>query len=356
MVHPSLPSPSLFVARVFCLLGLLSAMSPAQSPTLKWSQLPSISDPEGFAAMYAGVSGEALVVAGGANFPGKRPWEGGTKVWYDEVWALDRPDGHWKQAGRLPKALGYGVSVTWRDEVICAGGSNAEGHHTDVFALKLAGGRVTSRPLPSLPRPCANTCGVLVGDTLYVAGGIEKPDATKAMHTFWALDLGKEGAVWRELPPWPGPERMLATAGSFDGAFYLFSGAALHAGADGKPERDWLKDAYRYTPAKGWEKLPDLPQVMVAACTPAPVTSEGLLMICGDDGAKVGFKPETAHPGFPHTVLQFEVKAGAWLKLADAPFSRATVPTTLWGGRWVVPNGEARPGYRTPEVWALELK
>ncbi|NDE08474.1 MAG: hypothetical protein EBZ89_13955, partial [Chloroflexi bacterium] len=28
----------------------------------------------------------------------------------------------------------------------------------------------------------------------------------------------------------------------------------------------------------------------------------------------------------------------------------ATVPTTVWRGKWIVPNGERIPGYRSPEV------
>ncbi|WP_170157108.1 galactose oxidase [Roseimicrobium gellanilyticum] len=354
-LSPILP---LFLLSLALSLPLMShAQSSPALPILNWSQLSNLPDKEGFAAMHAGVSGSALLVAGGANFPGKRPWEGGTKIWYDDIWVLEKPDGQWRHAGKLPKPIGYGVSVTWKDEVICAGGSNAEGHRADVYALKLEGGKITTRPLPSLPQPCANTCGVLINDTLYVAGGIEKPDATKAMHTFWSLNLADANATWQTLPTWPGSERMLATAGAHEGAFYLFTGAALHADKDGKPARDWLKDAYRFTPRKNtWEKLPDVPQVAVAACTPAPSTERGPLLLCGDDGGKVGFKPETEHPGFPKGTLLFDVTAGEWRRLADGPISRATVPTTLWNGRIIIPSGEARPGFRSPEVWAVEVK
>ncbi len=74
--------------------------------------------------MFAGVSGGALVAAGGANFPDRKPWEGGKKVWYDTVFVLEKPDGQWKVAGKLPRPLGYGVSATWRDRVVCVGGSD----------------------------------------------------------------------------------------------------------------------------------------------------------------------------------------------------------------------------------------
>ncbi len=320
-----------------------------------WSQLALLPDHEGFAGMYAGVSHEALIIAGGANFPDKRPWEGGTKIWYEDVWLLAKPDGAWQKIGKLPQPLGYGVSITFNDEVICIGGSNATGHHAECLALRWQNEKLTTRTLPSLPVPCANLSGALVGTNLYVAGGIDKPDAVTALHTFWSLDLSKSEATWKALEPWPGKERMLAIAGSDDRSFYLFSGAALHKDEDGKPVREWLKDAYRYTPDKGWERLPDLPRVAVAAPSPAMLISpHELLIASGDDGSKLGFKPETEHPGFPRDTLLFDTVTNAWHQAEPVPFSRATAPTTEWQGDFIIPNGEARPGYRTNEVWRLE--
>ncbi|MGV2337465.1 MAG UNVERIFIED_CONTAM: hypothetical protein LVR18_26400 [Planctomycetaceae bacterium] len=49
--------------------------------------LPPLPDPEGFAGGYLGVTGDHLLFAGGADFPGKKPWEGGTKVWSAKVFA-----------------------------------------------------------------------------------------------------------------------------------------------------------------------------------------------------------------------------------------------------------------------------
>jgi N-acetylneuraminate epimerase len=339
------------------LIVLVATTSAMKAQQMEWSKLPPLPDKEGFAAMYAGVSGDALVVAGGANFPEKRPWEGGTKMWYDDVWVLDQPDGAWRKAGKLPKSLGYGVSVNWKGEVICIGGSNADGHDADVFSLSIEGQGIVVKQYPPLPRPCANFCGALVGDTIFVAGGIEKPDSVQAMHTFWSLKLSQDKPQWRELTPWPGKERMLATAAAHDGAFYLFSGAALHAGSDGKPEREWLKDSFRYREGVGWEKLPDAPRVAVAAVSPAPVTGNTIFLLAGDDGAKVGFKPETQHPGFPLDQFVFDTTLLQWTTLSSlAPFSRATVPSTRWREGFIVPSGEARPGYRSNEVWMLNLR
>src|SRR3954464_11302215 len=102
-------------ANIALLCSSLSSM-PAQE--IRWSRLPSIPDREGFAYPFAGVSNGTLVVAGGANFPDKRPWEGGIKRWYDMVFALNRPGGEWKRVGTLPRPLGYGVSITTENGIL----------------------------------------------------------------------------------------------------------------------------------------------------------------------------------------------------------------------------------------------
>lgn len=327
----------------------------AEEDILHWTKLPNLPDREGFASMFAGVHKDALIVAGGANFPDKRPWEGGTKIWHDTVFALEKPDGAWKTIGKLPRPLGYGVTVSTKDGLICIGGSDASGHHADVFQLSLNKGSLTTSPLPPLPKPCANICGALLGNTIYVAGGIETPTATTALKTFWALDLNNLKAGWHELETWPGPARMLATAGVQDGSFFLFSGAGLKADADGKPAREWLRDAYRYTPRKGWKRIADLPRVSVAAPSPAPAIGKAqLLVMGGDDGAQLNATP-AEHKGFPRDVLAYNLQQDKWTVAGQLPFSKVTVPVAEWHGKFIVISGEQKPGIRSPEVWSGTL-
>src|SRR4051812_31057183 len=150
---------------------LCSGLSTMPAQEIRWSNLPSIPDREGFAYPFAGVSNDALIVAGGANFPDKRPWEGGTKRWYDSVFVLERPDGQWKQAGKLPRPIGYGVSITTADGILCLGGCDQDRHYADCFQMRWTGNDVKFTPLPALPKPCANSCGALINNVVYVAGG-----------------------------------------------------------------------------------------------------------------------------------------------------------------------------------------
>ena len=346
------------LATAFLLILGVTAMAARAETVLHWDKLPPIPDREGFASPLAGTSGGALIVAGGANFPDKRPWEGGTKIWYDSVYVLDNPAGQWKSGFRLPRPAAYGVSLTTPEGIICIGGGDAKRHFTDVFRLSWDGKAIHFQTLPSLPRPCAFMCGALAARTVYVAGGIDKPDAVECMNTFWSLDLSDPKAGWRELDPPPGsPARMLSVAGSADGSFYRFSGARLFPGPDGKPVRGYMRDAWRFTPGKGWHRLKDLPRACVAAPSPAPVSPGGrLLVVSGDDGLNVHFKPETAHPGFPKDLLAYDPVADTWSLIGPCPFSRGTVPTAFWHDRWIIPNGEARPGYRSNEVWGLTIE
>lgn len=329
----------------------------AQSPfhaaeSVRWKQLAPIPDAEGFAGLFAGVSGGALIVAGGTNITGDRWIEPFTKKWYQFAFVLERPDGAWKSGPQLLRPLGYGVSVTADDSLICIGGSDEARHYPDVFRLTWRDGTLRTTPLPPLPKPCAQACGALLQRTIYVAGGTETPTSTQALRTFWALNLDETEPRWRELEPWPGPERMLAVAGIQDNSFFLMTGAQLITADDGKPVRNYLRDAYRFTPGHGWRRIADLPRAAVAAASPAmPFGSSRLLLASGDNGAN--FKPVNAHPGFPRDLLVYDATADRWSVGGQLPFSRATAPVVRWGDYFVIPNGEVRPRVRTPEVWSL---
>ena len=319
-------------------LVLIAAMS--------WTRLPDMPDARGFAGAFAGVQDGKLIVAGGTHFVDKMPWEGGTKVWYDTVFAFD---GEWKPAGKLPRANGYGVSLTTGQGMLIAGGGNATEHFREVFWLQIPDAK-----LPPLPKPCAFMSGCVLDDVVYIAGGIETPTATTALNTFWSLDLKKPEAGWQELPPCPGGGRILSCMSAAEGRVWLFSGAALKAGADGKAERVWLKDAWNYSTSAGWQKQPDMPRVAVAAPGPAPVVDGSILIIGGDDGANVNFEPKSAHPGFPRDVLAFDVNSKTWSKAGEVPFSLVTTNAVIWNNEIIIPGGEARPGVRSPQVWRLK--
>jgi len=323
--------------------------------SLRWSELSPLPDSLGIAGPFAGTHHEVLIVAGGANFPDRMPWEGGAKVWRDSVFLLDNLEGKWTLAGKLPRPLGYGVSITTQDGVVCIGGSDSTQHYADCFRIRWEKGELITSSMPSLPKPCANLSGAELGSVIYVAGGIETPTSTAAMKTFWSFDLADPKAKWQELEPWPGPARMLAVAAVQDRSFYLASGAELSSDGNGKPVRRYLQDVYSYRPDRGWKRVADMPRPAVAAPSPAPAMGQStFLVISGDDGSLVDFTPPESHPGFQKSILAYHTITDKWKTLENAPVGHVTTTMVPWNGSFVMPSGEVRPGVRTPSVWSFK--
>ena len=377
--------PTLLVVVALSVLVQSNARAEDAAPRFARTALPALPDALGFGSPFAGAADGVLLVAGGANFPDAMPWDGGRKVWHDRIYALEQPAGRrgqspfvrstrravpangdcllfpdsaWREcATRLPRPLGYGVSLTTPHGLLCLGGGDAEQNYADAILVRWENAEPALSPLPPLPQPCAFACGALVEQTVYIAGGLARPDDNTALRTFWALDLSGPRAAWqwRELEPWPGPGRMLAVAGAQDRSFFLFSGAELTLDtAVGKPRRHYLTDAYRYTPGKGWRALAPLPRATVAAPTPAaPLGQSHLAIFSGDDGADWDFAAKPTHRGFPAEALLYNTITDTWAPGGRLEVARVTTPLVPWADGFVVPSGEVRAGVRSAEVDVL---
>ncbi|NND08401.1 MAG: sodium/solute symporter, partial [Saprospiraceae bacterium] len=332
----------------------------------KWIEFPPLPDSEGFAGMYAGVSNEVLLCAGGANFPDQKPWEGGSKQWYDHIYFLENADDQWKIAEQtLPWARAYGVSVAYLDQVILIGGSDGQGHYNEVIGISFQNGQIEiDQGFPSLPITLANMCGTIIDGVIYIAGGNEHMDSL-ATQDFYMLDLkvGVSERIWKEGPSWPGPSRMQSVAASHEGMFYLMSGFTLTRDAEKQISRTLLTDAYRYTPsAKNtnggiWTKLPDMPRGTAAAPSPAFTIGMSHILIPGGLDAETlkNVNPQD-HPGFSEATIAFNTHSTSWVAMGDMPrgSSRVTAPTAYFHNKWMIINGERAPGIRSPEIYTYE--
>ena len=125
-------------SKTFCLLVLYTLFLGVDCPSIakdifQWSELstlPPAADQEkqpGVAGPFVGVHKDALIVAGGANFPDALPWQGGKKIWWDDIFVLEKKENdsyQWNKENRftLPRPLAYGVSISTEEGVVCIGG------------------------------------------------------------------------------------------------------------------------------------------------------------------------------------------------------------------------------------------
>lgn len=342
------------------LCSLLVAAAPAatagqtvtqltQTDAIAWDSALTLPAPcdstthRGLAGVFAGRAGGRLVVAGGANFPGAMPWEGGTKRWYGDVYLYDADDGWQLFADALPRPRAYGVSVTLPQGVLCIGGCDAERCTDEVFLLSLRDGRPQIEEWPPLPVPLANAAGCLVNGRVYVAGGNESMAPARSTSHFFALDVSNPGAGWRSLQAWPGPARGYAVAAAqsdgMDNCFYLFSGRSY----DGDQPWTVHRDGYRYNPRLGeWTALDgDFP---VMAGTAAPFGTNHILFLGG----------KSHDAATPDNALRlYHTLTGAMTEVAvdKADFVLPVTTAALSDGQRIeIVSGEVSPGVRTPVI------
>jgi SSS family transporter len=227
----------------------------------------------GLAGTFAGAHNGALIVAGGANFPGGWPKDksGGPpeKVYHRDVYVLEK-SAEGKPTWRvfpemLPHGYSYGVCVATDKGVLCYGGEWKEPLVKDPETGKLGQKRHLSaagfllvwdkdaktvsiqdtwgdRELPAMPKPCAYFGAALIKNTLYIAGGDCGEGPT---NQFLSLDLGADDSLaWQELPPCPGPPRwkdaVAAQSNGESDCVYVFSGSG--------PDGARLTDSWRFSP------------------------------------------------------------------------------------------------------------
>lgn len=332
---------------------------------LDWEELPAMPDELGFAGPFAGVHNDALIVAGGANFP--QPVWDNDKVWHDRIFVLTKngDDYVWKDGGRLPRAIAYGAAVSTEHGVVCMGGNNADETFDDVFLLSWDAETATvmRTEYPSLPKPCAFSAATTIGDVIYLAGGQSGPSLETAMTNFWSLDLSrksiKEDFVWKELPPWPGPTRALnLTVSQHNGyhdCVYVISGRRQEGNGDDPGSFEFLRDVREYNPVqKTWRQRADAPRCLMAGT--AIGFGQSHVFVPGGATEKLYFEGDELkdeHPGFIRQSLAYHTITDTWTEAGSTPANHVTTIAVKWGDDIIIPTGEVRPRVRSPRVFRV---
>ena len=339
----------------------------AEKDLLSWSdEIPPLPDSIGVAGPFVGVHGDALVVAGGANFP--RPVWQSEKVWHDEIHVLRKKDGKytWQQSGLLRRPLAYGAAVSTEAGVLCIGGNDSSNTYSEVFLLQVdtGTGEVKITDYPSLPNPCAFGAAALLGDSengiVYLAGGQSGSSLDSATSQMWSLDLSKRSDptafAWKKEADFPGPTRAfnltLAQHDGYEDSLYVISGRRQNG-----EDVEFLTDVWQYKPgSRTWRPRADVPTCVMAG-TGIGWGQSHLLILGGADESNF-FKVDELrdkHPGFPRRAWAYHTITDTWVSAGKTPQNQVTTIAVEWDDAIVVPTGEIRPRVRTPNVWKVTV-
>lgn len=327
-------------------------------------ELPDIPDPQGRAGMMAAVvrdseDREAILAAGGANFPGKPPWEGGTKVFHRDIF-LCRQDGagrwKWTKVGDLPAPIAYAAFCASPDRrsLIVAGGADADKHLDAVWKIGTDGQCV--RFAAALPQPRAYAGFAEINGALAVLGGSRSPDATEALGTVASLRLDQPEGGWRLSEEDATQARILPLFGADETTLLWGGGCGLFA-QGGRPTRAYQNDLHYANSRLRSVAFHGLPNTLAASAGPGVLAGTGLLFVGGDDGSHYG-KPPAEHPGQSRDILLIDLETREPKVIGQWPTPLATAPLLRLGPDLVTISGETRPGVRTPACssWTIPAK
>lgn len=327
---------------------------------LNWHRLPDLPSSLGVAGPFAGVDNDALIVAGGANFP-LPVWQS-EKQWVDTIHVLTKTDHgyQWHSAGMLPRPIAYGASVSTPRGILCLGGCDAESVFTDAFFITWDGKSVRTTPCAALPEPVTYGQAALLGNTVYLIGGQSALELSSAGNKVWSLDLSQPGEPhdfrWVERTSLPGPTRAFhQVAVQHDGfrdAIYVIGGRREEAGAT-----QFLKDVWQFVPETNvWRQRRDAPRVIMAG-EAIGIGQSHIFVLGGTDESNWGKADllRDDHPGFPRELLTYHTITDTWTVAGELPENLVTTTAVRWGETVIVPSGEIRPRVRSPHVWQVSI-
>lgn len=383
---------------LFLFLGVICTVSAQNDNYFQFSTLPDLvpnsgyTSQTGLAGPYTGVDNDVLIVAGGANFPGELPWEGGAKVYYNEIFVLQKTDGEeysWKGMNeKIPFSSAYGGAVSTPAGLLCFGGNTVDKTILESWFIKYIPEKesVEITPGPKLPLPLTNFAFAKVDNHIYLAGGISDFRAESGKH-FFSLDISGENSDnwhWQSLPSWEGKSRAFAVgAGQSDGetnCFYLFSGRDIQKGKN----PNVLYDAHMYNPLlKKWSIISDgaNQDFSFMAGTAFPVGAATIVFTSGADGKLMKKQQDIEtqiaqhiitgneddnelqqlknsllnhlnnHPGFGGKLMAFNTITNEIYQMGELPKTgQVTTTAVRWGENVIIPSGEICPGVRTPHI------
>lgn len=373
---------TLFISLAMITTVLAQEVKPTH---LEYSNLKDIPTTEsaqksiGYAGMLGGIYQQHIIAAGGANFPDKMPWEGGAKVWHDQIFVYS--NGQWVTSNQtLPEPLAYTANVSTEKGIYSIGGNNKNGPNKSVFIFTYDAIQkdVVVKNGPELPQPLANAAAVYFEGYIYLIGG---SDVNGSTNLFYRLNL-ETGTTWEQLADFPGDPRSVHSAvvqdDSFSKKIYVIGGRNEQNGQKSKALSSFISYDLKHSvwEEEGPIEIQGKPRVIMGAAVERS-GSMHILVYGGSDeklfdqienytlkaSASINDSIKSSltakknaifknHPGFQKEVLAFNTMTDTW-SVYDTLEDQIPITTLSFkaNDRFYIVSGEVAPGVRTPKVY-----
>ena len=354
----------------------ISEVPPATGETIQY----------GLAGALAGSLHEKIIIAGGSNFADKKPWLGGAKVYYDDIFVLSVDENktkNWEQTEmKLPVKMAYSACVSTNDAIYCLGGEDATQPLKSALKIYFENNQLQLKQSPELAFAVSNAGAAIIGTKLFLAGG---NDSLGATNHFQMLDLSSLENGWMVLPEMLYAESHAVVASQFDGnenCVYVLGGRNKTGETS-----TFLSTIQKYSPKEnkwtevGALQLKENEKFGLSAGTGIAFGEHRILLFGGDKGIvfnrterfnnAIAAETDLAkreeiitekieslinHPGFNTEIYSFDTQTGKLNEVGKIPtLSQVTTSAFWWKGKIIIPGGEIRPGVRTPKISEIEI-
>ena len=373
----------------FLMLNNMPAVAQSQKAiSIEWktiAELPPFHNQSksiGVAGPVVGVINNKLIVAGGANFPDKMPWQGGKKAYYNNIVIFKKEKGQVLQEAIAPSLvsnIAYAANCITPFGIVFAGGENELGLSEKVYILKWdeTSNSILQSILPDLPVKTTNGSLVSIENIIYFIGG-ETLENTS--NQFFSLNLIKINEGWTKLPIIPKPlSNTVVLAQYLNGQKQIFVIGGRAKQNNGISE--FSSEVYSFDiHLKRWDKKKSLPYP-ISAGTGAAVTEKYILLFGGDRGEQFNKVERTisninlekdelrkenlisiknklleSHPGFSNEILLYNTQKNMWVSNGFILFNTSvTTNVVQWGDEIIIPSGEIKAGVRTPRIISAKI-
>ena len=137
-------------------------------------------------------------MAGGANFPNGKPWEGGAKTFSNEIFDYSESNNQYQPitvSNKLPFGVAEGAYVSTAKGLLCLGGQTSDGLSNKAMLLNYNGTDVAVEMYPDLPVAVRNATAAIIGNRVYLLGG-QTSDGLSG-NQFLMLDLNRLDKGWQ---------------------------------------------------------------------------------------------------------------------------------------------------------------
>lgn len=353
-----------------------------QKMTIDWkigSTLPESNGIEniGVAGPITGIIEDKLIIIGGANFPDKKPWEGGIKSYQKELYIYQiLNEGQFKllKQENFSDSIAYAANVSFDNKIISVGGERNGIATKDVYQITLQNDSIVINTLPSLPEGLTNGSAAVVGDYLYLVGG---ENAEHVSNKILRLHLDNLSNGWEEFADLPYAVSHSVAVNLDNQRLVIIGGRKRNLNAKSDIYDDVIvidvKD-------KSIRNLPNMSEPLAAGTA---VNYNGNLIVIGGDNGETFHKVEeyiadihttddeaiknkliteknslqSSHPGFSKKVWMLSKGSKEWKALNDLNHeSPVTTTALLINNKIILPSGEIKAGVRTNQILIGEIR